>query len=172
MEKMSKIRYQDWSSSNDTEEKRWSKDGVKMNGNTIVAIDVTKKKVTIPPYATYTEWKNLWGLECLEISSINLLAQFTHLPKKLILNDSNALKLDETDIFCRHNVDSVAKIQSVLGQDGMEWMELNGSKDYITKDGILYTKDMRSLLRCPAARAGEVVIPKGVKFINEKAFRI
>ena len=141
-----------------------------MNGNTIVAIDVTKKKVTIPPYATCTEWKNLWGLECLEISSINLLAQFTHLPKKLILNDPNALKLDETDIFCRHNVDSVAKIQSVLGQDGMEWMELNGSKDYITKDGILYTKDMRSLLRCPAARAGEVVIPKGVKFINEKAF--
>ncbi|MFR6522760.1 MAG: leucine-rich repeat domain-containing protein [Lachnospiraceae bacterium] len=120
--------------------------------------------------ATNTEWKNLWGLECLEISSINLLAQFTHLPKKLILNDPNALKLDETDIFCRHNVNSVAKIQSVLGQDGMEWMELNGSKDYTTKDGILYTKDMRSLLRCPAARAGEVVIPKGVKFINEKAF--
>ena len=170
MEKMSKVRYQDWPSSNDTEEKRWSKDGVKMSGNTIVAIDVTKKKVTIPPYATNTEWKNLWGLECLEISSINLLAQFTHLPKKLILNDPNALKLDETDIFCRHNVNSVAKIQSVLGQDGMEWMELNGSKDYITKDGILYTKDMRSLLRCPAARAGEVVIPKGVKFINEKAF--
>lgn len=56
MEKMSKVRYQDWPSFNDTEEKRWSKDGVKMNGNTIVAIDVTKKKVTIPPYATYTEW--------------------------------------------------------------------------------------------------------------------
>ena len=52
MEKMSKVRYQDWPSSNDTEEKRWSKDGVKMSGNTIVAIDVTKKKVTIPPYAT------------------------------------------------------------------------------------------------------------------------
>ena len=101
MEKMSKVRYQDWPSSNDTEEKRWSKDGVKMSGNTIVAIDVTKKKVTIPPYATNTEWKNLWGLECLEISSINLLAQFTHLPKKLILNDPNALKLDETDIFCK-----------------------------------------------------------------------
>ena len=31
MEKMSKVRYQDWPSSNDTEEKRWSKDGVKMN---------------------------------------------------------------------------------------------------------------------------------------------
>lgn len=39
MEKMSKVRYQDWPSSNDTEEKRWSKDGVKMSGNTIVAID-------------------------------------------------------------------------------------------------------------------------------------
>lgn len=61
MEKMSKVRYQDWPSSNDTEEKRWSKDGVKMSGNTIVAIDVTKKKVTIPPYATNTEWKmNVW----------------------------------------------------------------------------------------------------------------
>lgn len=34
MEKMSKVRYQDWPSSNDTEEKRWSKDGVKMSGLT------------------------------------------------------------------------------------------------------------------------------------------
>ena len=46
-----------------------------------------------------------------------------------------------------------------------------GNPWYCSVDGILYTKDMRKVVRCPEARyAIELVIPDGVETIGEHAF--
>lgn len=41
---------------------------------------------------------------------------------------------------------------------------------YTTYDGILYSKDMTSLIYCPCAKTGSVTIPDGVTSIAERAF--
>lgn len=41
---------------------------------------------------------------------------------------------------------------------------------FCEKDGILYSRDMKSLERCPEAYTGEVLIPKGVEVIRFGAF--
>ena len=45
------------------------------------------------------------------------------------------------------------------------------SSSFAVVDGVLYTKDMKSLILCPAARTQEVVIPNTVTFIQAYAFQ-
>lgn len=44
------------------------------------------------------------------------------------------------------------------------------NKNYASKDGILYDKAKQTLIRCPKAKKGEVVIPRSVYVIEEQAF--
>ena len=39
----------------------------------------------------------------------------------------------------------------------------SGNKNFISRDGALYTKDMKKLIQYPSGRAGGIVIPKGVE---------
>ena len=41
---------------------------------------------------------------------------------------------------------------------------------YCGVDGVLFTKDMQSILTCPATKEGEYSIPNSVKYISEGAF--
>lgn len=41
---------------------------------------------------------------------------------------------------------------------------------YKTVDGVLYTKDMKTLLFCPSLKTGEVIIPEGVEEVAANAF--
>lgn len=43
---------------------------------------------------------------------------------------------------------------------------------YCTVDGILYSKDMHTLIRCPLLKTGHVDIPDGVSEIGKYAFRL
>jgi len=45
-----------------------------------------------------------------------------------------------------------------------------GNQSYMSVDGILYSKDMRELLICPAGKTGEVIIPEGVAMLGMGAF--
>lgn len=42
--------------------------------------------------------------------------------------------------------------------------------NFAVKDGILYTKDMQTLLACPAKKGGTINVPDGVKTIADRAF--
>ena len=54
------------------------------------------------------------------------------------------------------------KLNTIIVEDGNE--------HYCSVDGVLYTKDRTSLLKCPAAREGDFVIPTGVKSVESYAF--
>jgi len=45
-----------------------------------------------------------------------------------------------------------------------------GNESYKSHDGILYSKDMRELIVCPAGKTGEIVIPEGVEMVGMGAF--
>lgn len=144
--------------------------GVIIHNNTLMSIDSSCDKVVIPPNITRTQHKTLSQIKCLEISSIDLLEEFVDLPKKLILHEPNLFGFDDTDLFNISNASKINKTLKTLGLVGMEWMELDGNEHFTTKDGILYTKDMKSLIKCPRSRAGKIIIPDGVKYINREAF--
>ena len=46
----------------------------------------------------------------------------------------------------------------------------SGNPAYTTKDGIIYSKDMKTLVQCPGGKTGSVTIPSGVMIIMECAF--
>ena len=59
-----------------------------------------------------------------------------------------------------------------LGSSGkLRTIEVDAAnRKYAAEDGILYTKDFRELLRCPAARKGCVRVRDGVRHIGVSAF--
>lgn len=44
------------------------------------------------------------------------------------------------------------------------------NENYMTKDGVLYTKDMKSLVVCPGGKTGNVTIPETVRSLGSLAF--
>lgn len=45
------------------------------------------------------------------------------------------------------------------------------NKTFTTKDGVLYSKDMKSLIYCPPGKSGKLVVPEGVVSIGFMAFQ-
>lgn len=53
----------------------------------------------------------------------------------------------------------------------MKYIEICEENEfYKTIDGIVYTKDGKTLLKCPRNHPGKVVVPDGVEVIAESAF--
>ncbi len=46
------------------------------------------------------------------------------------------------------------------------------NSNYLDIDGVLYTKDMKTIVCCPNGKEGEFKIPEGVEIIEEAAFQI
>ena len=62
-------------------------------------------------------------------------------------------------------------LRTVLRNSGIASIEISsGNPYYSTHDGIVYNHDRTYLFGCPSGRTGKVVIPDGVKEINESAF--
>ena len=57
---------------------------------------------------------------------------------------------------------SSGKLESIEVEEG------NGK--YASVDGVLYSRDMKTLVRCPGARNGVAMIPRGVRRIGTSAF--
>ena len=58
------------------------------------------------------------------------------------------------------------------GCSSLEYISVGaGNGDYISIDGVLFTRDMRSMIRYPSMKSGkEYVIPDGVESIDRTAF--
>lgn len=62
-------------------------------------------------------------------------------------------------------------LRTVLRNYGIASIEISsGNPYYSTHDGVVYNHDRTYLFGCPSGRTGKVVIPDGVKEINESAF--
>lgn len=56
---------------------------------------------------------------------------------------------------------------------GMKYIEICEENEfYKTIDGIVYTKDGKTLLKCPRNHPGKVAVPDGVEMIAESALKI
>lgn len=60
----------------------------------------------------------------------------------------------------------------IFERPGLEQIVILGNNNYYkTEDGILYSKDGRTLIKCPMGRTGNVVIQPGTEIIKNFAFK-
>ena len=140
-----------------------------INGKTVTRIESrtfekckSLKDVTIPSSITFIE--NFAFYECSELESIKFC-------QKIIENDSlsfyNCEKLNT--IIISENVENIGDVVSI---DGIENIVVdNKNEHYCTLDGVLYTKDMKTLGLYPRKGNRESYhIPDTVEAIGEGAF--
>lgn len=130
--------------------------GVEIIGTIITDVDRNAEKIVFPKYVEGTLWNmSLCNIKCIEVEDVSVLRLFTGLPEKLIVKNTDRFMVDE-NFFIR---------------PGMKYIEICEENEfYKTIDGIVYTKDGKTLLKCPRNHPGKVVVPDGVEMIAESAF--
>lgn len=82
----------------------------------------------------------------------------------------NAIPLPETVVIQSAKC-NLRFLHSFLNDENTENFEVPSSSCiFTTVDGILYSKDKKTLIKCPTGKTGHVVIPDGTEFINDNAF--
>ena len=80
-----------------------------------------------------------------------------HMPKRIYVDNERIISPDE--IY-------------TAGNTSIENIDINPKNKYYTSiDGIVYTADKKTLIRCPVGKSGKVVIPDGVTTSGRHAFR-
>ena len=70
-----------------------------------------------------------------------------------------------------HLPDDMEWTPSIVGDTNFRNVVVNQTNSrYATHDGILYTKDMKTLVWCPTGSVGDVVVPDGVEIIAKCSF--
>lgn len=105
------------------------------------------------------------------ITAINLIVDFTGRPVTTSNIDA-ILKITPASIMLlTTDIIDMGMLFKILQKPTLSRFEITEDNPYFkTVDGILYTKDMKMLIRCPAGRRESVVIPDGVETIGEEAF--
>lgn len=145
--------------------------GVKIENNILINIDRNAEKIVIPEcdVTEIAHGMTLNGINCMEFDKLSTLIAFVGVPKKVILNDERRFYPNDAST-CLYDVKN--ELRLLFYRPGLEWLELTEKNEsYKTIDGILYSKDGKTLLRCPMGRTGEVKIPEGTKKIDKYAFK-
>ena len=80
-----------------------------------------------------------------------------HMPKRIYVDNEGIILPDEIYTACNTSIEGI---------------DINPKNKYYTSiDGIVYTADKKTLIRCPIGKSGKVVIPDGVTTIGRGAFR-
>ena len=80
-----------------------------------------------------------------------------HMPKRIYVDNEGIILPDEIYTACNTSIEGI---------------DINPKNKYYTSiDGIVYTADKKTLIRCPIGKSGKVVIPDGVTTIGRVAFR-
>lgn len=108
------------------------------------------------------------------IKTINNTADFSG--KAIRISDASLLYNIKTAcapsrIELRGDKFNIIEVINVMRNFRLEALEILDDNPYLkTIDGILYTKDMRMLIKCSKNKIGRVEIPDGVEEIREDAF--
>lgn len=147
-----------------------TKDGAITQGDMLVDIDKSVKHVIIPAnIKTVNPGISLDGIKCLELYDSTILRDLEGMPQKIVLNDEGLFQFNPVDIFGNVSKNRV-EVLRYLGRHGLKYIEItNPNNLFVTVNGSIYTKDMTTLVKCPQGMKGELIIPEGVKFINEQA---
>lgn len=128
-------------------------------GTTILDIDENADTVILPEGKI--KFHQLKPAKCVKVSDAKSLYYATRLaPEKIILEpgSSTAEPFDGDDF-----------VKALYGMRSLKTIESHIPK-YKTIDGVLYNKDMSTLLVCPRGKNGNITIPEGVTEIKAFAF--
>lgn len=137
--------------------------GVTKIGQYAFASCKTLKSINLPEGLISIEEETFSG--CSNLSSISLPEGLTSIRGYAFYNCSKlsnihlpkGITLLESEVFC--------------GCSGLKEIIVDENNiTYASKDGILYAKDMKTLICCPEGKTGEVVVPEEVTKLEEYAF--
>lgn len=97
--------------------------------------------------------------ETVSLTNIKLVSQIysANIPKRIYVDNEELIVPGDIYNMCRYK---------------FEWIDISPKNKYYTSiDGIIYTADKKTLVKCPVGRIGRVVIPDGVTAIGRDAFR-
>ena len=137
--------------------------GVVVAGNILVDIDHDAQEIEIPSCVYNMDYSRV---------------QLATVPK-LIINNIDGMR--GIDLYGLSGIVRFTKQSDLYGDEAPFWrkdtfkntyrIEVDtDSQRYKSVDGILYSKDGKSLLKCPTKRTGKVIIPNGVTEISACAF--
>ena len=137
-----------------------SKNGLKRVGNIVFGVDDDAEEVEFPEgtkcvLPTDIDYKNVKRAVIRNIKNVNGINK---LPETIVIADDKFAKNKMFEIYRYLNTTNVSCIEA--------------SKDsgFASKDGILYSENMKQLILCPANKTGDVIILEGVTCINDFAF--
>ena len=137
--------------------------GVVVADNILIDIDHDAQEIEIPSCVYNIDYSrvqlatvpkliinNLEGMKCIDLYGLSGIVRFT---KMADLFD------DEVPFWRKDDFKNTYRIE--VDADNQRYKSI---------DGILYSKDGKKLLKCPAKKTGEVIIPNGVIEICAHAF--
>lgn len=104
-------------------------------------------------------------------STVQLLHRYNMLLKTVNICGSFGESVCQTkeERASRLTIDSIVEL---CGREGVENMNIfDDSKTYKSIDGIVYSYDGKSLLKCPCDKTGHISIPEGTEVIAASAFK-
>lgn len=103
---------------------------------------------------------------CEKLDNVTLSSEVSSLESFTFSSCNNLRK-----IYIGANVNNIDKLAFYNCQSLQEFEVDENSSFFTTQSGILYTKDMQELVKCPMALyAEEYIVPNGVKAIRAEAF--
>ncbi|MBQ3379109.1 MAG: leucine-rich repeat domain-containing protein [Clostridia bacterium] len=113
-------------------------------------------------------FENMPSLKSIAVDEGN--TKFSSLDNVIYNKDKTAV------IYCPETITTL-RLPATLTQEpsidntNIERFEIDEANEtFSVADGIVYSKDMKKIVRCPVKRKGEVAIPKGVTEIGESCF--
>lgn len=132
----------------------------KMFSNILVEVDPNAEVAEIPDdrynlrFNASLKFTNK-AVKIHKYSTLKKLRVF-EIPSKLIIDSAEGIKTG---------------VEFNLSHPSVSYIEVNDdNKAYSSIDGILYSKNKKALVSCPAKRTGEIFVPDGVESIATKAF--
>lgn len=129
-------------------------DGAHMMGNIMMAVSNT-----IPACTTAINRYIDFSGRNVKLTNPGIVSNIypAYMPKRIYVDNERIISPDE--IY-------------TAGNTSIENIDINPKNKYYTSiDGIVYTADKKTLIRCPVGKSGKVVIPDGVTTIGRHAFR-
>ena len=135
------------------------KGGCLTAGTLLLKVDETAKALEFPPETTRISTNiNLDDIKELKIHSLKIMYSIKAIPETVIFGK----EIDGTNINVLYSATPWKSIKEFKVDEDNAW--------FTAKDGILYDKNMQTLIRYPGKRNGRCKVPDGVKKINEHAF--
>lgn len=142
------------------DELRAPQKGVLMAGSIMVAIDDTADEIEIPKETTAINFARIdfMGLNCVKAHKLSIIETIGRFgtPHKIVLSKNTTY--DHIDF-------------SLGPFELLKEFEVDiDNPDFKSIDGILYTKDGKTLIKCPTMKTGDITVPEGVDTIKANAF--